>query len=99
MLGTARLLTFAFRSVVLLLLLPLVWIAVADRYNRAIVSVANPILPAGASATAIGSRLVLEGPNVAPPVYIDGYALPRIHRWTGMDGVRTAEGVRELQAR
>ena len=25
--------------------------------------------------------------------------LPRIHRWTGMDGVRTLEGVRELQAR
>ena len=25
--------------------------------------------------------------------------LSRIHRWTGMDGVRTAEGVRELQAR
>ena len=25
--------------------------------------------------------------------------LTRIHRWTGMDGVRTAEGVRELQAR
>ena len=25
--------------------------------------------------------------------------LARIHRWTGMDGVRTAEGVRELQAR
>ena len=27
------------------------------------------------------------------------YYLTRIHRWTGMDGVRTAEGVRELQAR
>ena len=27
------------------------------------------------------------------------YYLARIHRWTGMDGVRTAEGVRELQAR
>ena len=27
------------------------------------------------------------------------YTLARIHRWTGMDGVRTAEGVRELQAR
>ena len=25
--------------------------------------------------------------------------LARIHRWAGMDGVRTAEGVRELQAR
>ena len=28
-----------------------------------------------------------------------GLSLARIHRWTGMDGVRTAEGVRELQAR
>ena len=27
------------------------------------------------------------------------FVLSRIHRWTGMDGVRTAEGVRELQAR
>ena len=27
------------------------------------------------------------------------YGLSLIHRWTGMDGVRTAEGVRELQAR
>ena len=27
------------------------------------------------------------------------FPLARIHRWTGMDGVRTAEGVRELQAR
>ena len=25
--------------------------------------------------------------------------LTQIHRWPGMDGVRTAEGVRELQAR
>ena len=68
MLGTARLLTFAFRSVVLLLLLSLMWIVVAEQYDKAIVSVADPILPAGASATAIGARLVFEGPNVAPPV-------------------------------
>ena len=27
------------------------------------------------------------------------FVLSRIHRWTGMDGVKTAEGVRELQAR
>ena len=33
-----------------------------------------------------------DGPEVVVP-------LARIHRWTGMDGVRTAEGVRELQAR
>ena len=41
-----------------------------------------------------GLRLV-DDLQTYPPIY----TLTRIRRWTGMDGVRTAEGMRELQAR
>ena len=40
-----------------------------------------------------------RAPNHISKTVLSTVHLARIHRWTGMDGVRTAEGVRELQAR
>ena len=76
MLGTARLLTFSFRAVILLLIIAMLWIGVAERYNEALVSVAKPILPAGTSASAVGSRhIVFENVGFASSVSIDGLTL------------------------
>ena len=43
--------------------------------------------------------LATTGPGQRPHAMPMWSLLARIHRRTGMDGVRTAEGVRELQAR
>ena len=75
MLGTARLLTFAFRALVLLLLISVLWVSVAGPYNRALVSVADPLLPAGISARASGSHIIFENAGFASPVSIDGFTL------------------------
>ena len=75
MLGSARLITFALRAVVLILLISIVWIGLAHRYNEALVPLANAFLPNGISAKAAGTRLIFEGPNLVPAVSIDGLTL------------------------
>ena len=49
MLGTASLLTFCFRALVLLLLIPMLWLGVAERYNEALVALAGTLLPSDLS--------------------------------------------------
>ncbi|MDP6402206.1 MAG: hypothetical protein QF467_01510 [SAR202 cluster bacterium] len=75
MLGTARLLTFAFRGLVLLLLVSALWIAVADGYTEALVSLAGPLVPDGQSLKALGSQIHVNAPTLASPVTIDGLTL------------------------
>lgn len=75
MLGTGRLLSFSFRALVLLLLVPLVWITVADRYNQALVTVAQRLLSADLSVEAIGTHIVIEYTGLRTPVSIEGYTL------------------------
>ena len=75
MLGTARLLTFSFRALVLLILLPLLWITVADRYNQALVAAARLLLPTGLSLNAIGSHILIEHSPQVAPVSIQGFTL------------------------
>ena len=74
MLGTPRLLTFAFRALVLVLLISMLWIGVAARYNEALVSLAGVLLPDGLSVKALGSHIVIEETG-ARPVSIDGLTL------------------------
>lgn len=75
MLGTARLLTFAFRALVLLLLISVLWISMAHRYNEALVSLAGYLLPDTLSVKAVGSHIVIEAAALEAPVSIDGLTL------------------------
>ena len=75
MLGSARLLTFALRAVVLILLISILWIGLAHRYNEALVSPANTLLPEGVSVQVAGTHLIFEGPGLVPAVSIDGLTL------------------------
>ena len=75
MLGSARLLTFALRAVVLILSLSILWIGLAHRYNEALVSPANTLLPDGVSVQVAGTHLIFKGPGLVPAVSIDGLTL------------------------
>ena len=75
MLGSARLLTFALRVVVLILLISILWIGLAHRYNEALVPLANVFLPDGTSTVVVGTHLIFEGPGLVPAVSIDGLTL------------------------
>ena len=74
-LGTARLLSFCFRALVLLLLIPLLWLTVAARYNRALVAVAAVLLPEELSLTAVDTRILIEHSGLGAPVSIEGFTL------------------------
>ena len=75
MLGTGKLLSFSFRALVLLVLLPLLWITVADRYNQALVALARPVLPADISVRAVDSYLLIDHSRLTTSVSIEGYTL------------------------
>ncbi len=59
----------------LLLIVSLLWVGVAGRYNDALVSLASPLAPGDASVKAIGTHILIEAPGLATPVSIDGYTL------------------------
>ncbi len=74
MLGKSSALTFAFRAAVLLLLIPLAWIAVAGRYNEMLVEMAGS-LPAGASLDAAGRHILVTVDGRPAPLAVDGFTL------------------------
>ena len=73
-LGLPRLLTFAFRALVLLLLISLAWASVATSYNEAVVRSAVPLVPSEVSLKALGSHFVIDAPGMAQ-VSMDGLTL------------------------
>ena len=75
MLGTARLLSFSFRALVLLILVPMLWISVAEPYNNGLVALAGALLPDELSLEALGSHILIDGPGLASPVSVDGLTL------------------------
>ena len=75
MLGTARLLTFSLRALVLLLLISILWISVAERYNQALVAVAQALLPDAYSLKALGSHILIDHRELAAPVSVEGLTL------------------------
>ncbi len=74
MLGTSRLLTFSFRVLVLVLLLPLLWLGVAERYNEALTAAAETLLPAEFSLRVVGSHIIFSHPTHAL-ISIEGFTL------------------------
>jgi hypothetical protein len=75
LLGTARLLTFSVRALILLLLISMLWISLAERYNQALVAVAQALLPDGLSLKALGSHILIDYSEQAAPVSVDGLTL------------------------
>ena len=75
MLGTARLLTFSFRALVLLLLVPIVWLTVAERYNDMLVALSRGLLPGNLSLDSAGGHILIQYSSAAPPISIDGFTL------------------------
>ena len=75
MLGTSRLLTFAFRALILLLIIAILWVGVAERYNQALVALAGPLLSAETSVHELGVYLIFEHPKFDVAVSIDGLTL------------------------
>lgn len=75
MLGTSRLLAFALRALVLLLLVSMLWISVAKRYNEGIISLARPLLPDDVSIRVLGSHILVENQALVPSLSIDALTL------------------------
>ncbi len=75
MLGTGRVLNFAFRALVLLLPVPLVWIAVADHYNQALVVAADVFVTEPVSLQARGTDILIQHSSFSSPVAIEAFML------------------------
>ncbi len=74
MLGTPKLLTFAFRALVLLLFV-ILWLGVAREYNQALARLAGRMLPDNAVVWELGVEIVYESPVFSDKVAIDGLTL------------------------
>jgi hypothetical protein len=75
LLGTPRLFIFCFRALVLILLLSMLWMSMAKRYNQAVTSLARPMLPDGVSVRVLGSRILVANQSIAEPLSVDGLTL------------------------
>lgn len=75
MLGTGRLLTFALRALALVVVVPILWLTVATRYNSVLASASEALLPGSYSVGVAGSHILFEHDDLAVPVSIDGYTL------------------------
>jgi hypothetical protein len=74
-LGTSRLLTFAFRALIILLIIAILWVSVAESYNQALVALAGPLLPGDTTVHELGVYLVFEHSSFNTGVSIDGLTL------------------------
>ena len=60
MLLGGKLLSFAFRALILVMLIPLVLLTVAERYNTALVAVAKNLVGDTPSLSVLGTRIMIE---------------------------------------
>ena len=75
MLGTPRLLTFALRAIVLVVLISILWISVARPYDEALVFLAQTLVPDSVSMKALGSHIIIDDSRLSFPLSIDGLTL------------------------
>ncbi len=75
MLGTGRLLTFALRALALVVVVPILWLSIATRYNSVLATASEALLPDSYSVGVAGSHILFEHDDLAIPVSIDGYTL------------------------
>ncbi len=75
MLLSGKLLSFAFRALVLVMLIPLLWLTVAERYNTALVAVAKNLVGDAPSLSVLGTRIMIEYSPAALPFSLDSLTL------------------------
>lgn len=74
-LGTSRLLTVAVRVLILLILVPMLWLLVANQYNNLIVTISELFLPEQLTLYALGNTVQIEHDKWVRPVIVDALAL------------------------
>lgn len=75
MLGTGRLLTFAFRALVSLITISILWSLVAGYYNDLLVALARPMTPGDVVLRSPGTLLAFEAPRLMEPLTVDAFTL------------------------
>jgi hypothetical protein len=70
-----KLLSFAFRALILIILIPLLWLTVAERYNTALVAVAKNLVGDTPSLSVLGTRIMIEYSPTALPFSLDSLTL------------------------
>lgn len=75
MLRGSNLLSFAFRALVLVMLVPLLWLTVAERYNLALVALAKNLLGDNTPLSVLGTRILIKYNPVAQPFSLDTLTL------------------------
>lgn len=71
MLLDSKLLSFAFRALILVMLIPLLWLTVAERYNTALVAVAKNLVGDTPSLFVLGTSIMIEYSPAALPFSLD----------------------------
>lgn len=75
MIGITRLLNFAFRSLVLLIGISILWISVAQRYNEALIALVQPLLPSSIAIREFGAYILIQDSQMSAPVSVHGFTL------------------------
>ena len=75
MLPSGKLLTFAFRALILVMLVPLLWLTVAERYNTALIALAKYLDGDSPSLSVLGTRILIEYSPTALPFSLDSLTL------------------------
>ena len=75
MLHSGKLLSFAFRALILVMLVPLLWLTVAERYNTALVAVATHLVGDSTPLSVLGTRILIEYSPAALPFSLDSFTL------------------------
>ena len=75
MLLGGKLLSFAFRALILVMLIPLVLLTVAERYNTALVAVAKNLVGDTPSLSVLGTRIMIEYSPAALPFSLGSLTL------------------------
>ena len=75
MLHSGKLLSFAFRALVLVILIPLLWLTVAEKYNTALVALAKYLDGDTPSLSVLGTRILIEYNPAALPFSLDSLTL------------------------
>ena len=75
MLPSGKLLSFAFRALILVMLVPLLWLTVAERYNTALVALAKNLVGDTPTLSVLGTQILIEYNIAALPFSLDSLTL------------------------
>ena len=75
MLPSGKLLSFAFRALILVMLVPLWWLTLAERYNTALVALAKNLVGDTPSLSVLGTRILIDYNTEFLPFSLDSLTL------------------------